>query len=113
MNEVTFDTEDTPWKYAGRTKDGKPKFRKYTGQSLEHVKAYLDSLGISYLVEERVAMMFIYKQKEPKSRYSPRYAYYYTTGRWGGGGRSKHYHSDGIETFIEKYFTPVGWLLDE
>jgi len=108
MAEVSFDKQDNGWRYAGRTKDGKPKFRKYTNQSLDHVKAYLDEAGIAYLVEPAATMMFIYREKQPKSRHSPRYSYYYTTGRWGGDQRSKHYHSEGIEHFMETYFTPIG-----
>ena len=113
MSEVSFDTENNAWRYVGRTKSGKPKFRKYTDQSIEHVKEYLDGMGIAYLVDTRGFLIFIYREKEPKSRYSPRYSYYYTTGRWGSDKRNKHYHSDGIEHFMEKYFTPLGVQQDE
>jgi len=105
MSEVTFEKEEeNGWTYVGRNSKGEPKFRKYTGQTLEHVKEYLDNKGIAYYVHERQALVFIYKDKEPNSRYSRRYSYYYTTGRWGSDKRNKHYHSDGIEHFMETYY---------
>jgi hypothetical protein len=88
--------KENGWVYAGSDSKGKPKFRKYTGQTIEHVKEYLDNKGIAYYVHER--------DKEPSSRYSSRYSYYYTTGRWGSDKRKKHYHSDGIEHFMETYY---------
>ena len=105
MTEVKFEKDKKGWTYVGRTKQGKPKFRKYTGQSLEYVKEYLDNKGIAYLVHEKQALLFIYKDKEPTSSWSRRYSYYYTTGRWGKDrGEPKHFHSEGIENFIEDYF---------
>ena len=104
MSEVTFEEEEKGWTYVGRNSKGEPKFRKYTGQTLEYVKEYLDNKDIAYIVHEKQALMFIYQDKNPKGRYSKRYSFYYTTGRWGSDKRNKHYHSDGIEHFIEKYY---------
>lgn len=106
MSEVTFDDskKKNGWVYVGRKKNGKPKFRKFTNQSEDHVRSYLDSLGIAYIVYPKIKMFFIYKSKEPEDRYSPRYSYYYSTGQWGSDKRSKHYHSDGIEHFMGTYY---------
>lgn len=95
------------WTYTGRRSNGKPRFRKYTNQTAEYVKEYLDKKGITYLCLDHPAMFFIYKEKEPTSRYAPRYAYYYTTGQWGSDKRTKHYHSNGIEHFIETYYQTI------
>ena len=103
-SEVSFDKTHSGWVYKGRDKKGKPKFTKYTNQSLEYVKAYLDSKGIPYMSEPKASLLFIYKEIKPEDRYAPRYSYYYTTGRWGSDKRSKHYHSEGIEHFIETYY---------
>ena len=92
------------WNYVGKNSKGEPKFRRYIDQTLEDVKKYLDAKGLQYLVHEDIACMFIYKDKEPENRYSSRYVYYYTTGRWGSDKRSKHYYSDGIKHFIEKFY---------
>ena len=104
MTEVNFDDVNGEWVYAGRGKNGKPKFKRPTNQTLEHVKQYLDEKGLAYLVVESATMMFIYKDAVPLSRYAPRYSYYYTTGRWGSDKRNKHYHSNSIEHFIDTYF---------
>lgn len=95
------------WVYTGRKNNGKPKFRVYTNQTAEHVKEYLDKKGIAYVHHKRPKMFFIFKEKEPSSRYAPRYAYYYTTGMWGNDKRTKHYYSNGIEHFIETYYTTL------
>ena len=104
MSEVTFKEDKNGWVYVGRYKNGKPKFRKYTNESEEYVRSRLDEAGIAYVVETKANMFFIYKDKEPKTRYSSRYSYYYTTGQWGSDKRKQHYHSDGIDNFIEKYY---------
>ena len=105
MTEITFSEDQKKgWVYSGRDKEGKPKFKRYTNQSLEHVKSYLDERGLAYIVYEAQRLMFIYKEKEPECQYSSRYAYYYSTGRWGSPTRRKHYHSEGIEHFIETYY---------
>jgi len=93
------------WEYTGRNSKGKPKFRRPTNQTLDYVKSYLDELDVVYLVREAATLIFIYKDKDPVSMYSPRYAYYYSTGRWGSDRRNKHYHSKGIEDFMENYYT--------
>ena len=106
MSEVTFDDSKKKdgWVYVGRKKNGKPKFRKFTNQTEEHVKKYLDDLGVDYIVYPKIKMFFIYKIKNPKDRYSPRYSYYYSTGQWGSDKRNKHYHSEGIEHFMSTYY---------
>ena len=106
MAEQTFEgNEEEGWTYVGRNSKGEPKFRKPTNQTLEFVKDYLDNKGLAYFVHENQALLFIYKDKEPQSRYSSRYSYYYTTGEWGSDKRKKHYHSKGIEHFVETYYS--------
>ena len=105
MAEQTFEgNEKEGWAYAGRNSKGEPKFRRPTNQTLEFVKDYLNNKGLAYFVHEKQALLFIYKDKEPKSRFSSKYAYYYTTGMWGSDKRNKHYHSKGIENFVETYY---------
>jgi|TARA_R110000737_G_scaffold25652_3_gene44513 hypothetical protein len=104
MAEQTFENNEEGWTYSGRNSKGEPKFRRPTNQTIEFVKAYLDTKELAYFVHENQALLFIYKDKEPKSRYSPRYAYYYTTGKWGSDKRKTHYHSKGVEHFVETYY---------
>tara|TARA_R110001606_G_scaffold181571_1_gene328311 strand:+ start:1525 stop:1902 length:378 start_codon:yes stop_codon:yes gene_type:complete len=104
MTEFNFNKDKKGWVYVGRKKNGEAKFRKFTNQTEEHVKQYLDGMGIAYMVIPRVKMFFIYKDKQPTCRYSPRYSYYYTTGQWGGDKRQKHYHSEGIEHFMGTHY---------
>jgi hypothetical protein len=106
MTEISFDSDSKKegWVYVGTNSKGERKFRKYTNESLDFVTDYLDSKGLAYMVHEPQALVFIYKEKDPSSEYSSRYSYYYTTGRWGSDKRRKHYHSDGIEHFITKYY---------
>lgn len=103
--ELTDTPESGGWKYTGRNAKGEAKYKKYTHQTLEHVKQYLDSLDICYRVCESAPIVFIYRDKEPKSVYSSRYSYYYTTGRWGNDRRNKHYHANSIEHFMQTYYT--------
>ena len=108
MAEKTFEEErNNGWTYVGKNSKGESKFRKYTNETLEYVKDFLDKKEIAYFVREQQALIFIYKEKDPASMYSSRYAYYYTTGRWGSDKRRKHYHSDGIEHFMSTYYTTV------
>ena len=108
MAEKTFEEErNNGWTYVGKNSKGESKFRKYTNETLEYVKDFLDKKEIAYFVREQQALIFIYKEKDPASMYSSRYAYYYTTGRWGSDKRRKHYHSDGIEHFMNTYYTTV------
>jgi hypothetical protein len=93
------------WRYARRNSKGEVKFRKDTKQSAEHVMSVLDERDIEYVYIPSATMFFIYKKpKGENGYYSPRYAYYYTTGKWGGSTRKKHYHSNGIEDFLERYY---------
>lgn len=108
MAEKTFEEErNNGWTYVGKNSKGESKFRKYTNETLEYVKDFLDKKEIAYFVREQQALIFIYKEKDPASMYSSRYAYYYTTGRWGSDKRRKHYHSEGIEHFMNTYYTTV------
>ena len=104
MPELASENEPA-WRYVGKNSKGVPKFRKDTNQTLDHVVEYLDKRGVTYLTKPEAYVVFIYKDKEPKSQYSSRYSYYYTTGRWGDDKRRKHYHSNGIEHFMENYYT--------
>jgi len=105
MAEQTFEgNEDEGWTYVGRNSKGEPRFRKPTNQTLEVVKEYLDNKELAYFVHENQALIFIYKDKAPQSRYSSRYSYYYTPGKWGSDKRKKHYHSNSIEHFVETYY---------
>ena len=38
------------WTYVGKNSKGEPKFKRYTEETLEFVKDYLDSKGIAYFV---------------------------------------------------------------
>lgn len=96
------------WQYNGRNARGEVKFKRYTHQSIEHVKQYLDALGIYYRVCDTTRIVFIYRDREPVSVYSSHYCYYYTTGRWAGVKNNKHYHSDSIEHFMQKYYRTSG-----
>tara|TARA_R110002096_G_scaffold188608_3_gene368561 strand:+ start:229 stop:591 length:363 start_codon:yes stop_codon:yes gene_type:complete len=102
MTEIKV--EESEWEYVGTNSKGKPKFRRYTNQTLQYVTDYLDNLGVSYLTKEEATLIFIYTEKDPESQYSQRYSYYYSTGRWGTDKRVKHYHSKGIEHFMETYY---------
>ena len=105
MAEQKFEEQKSKgWVYTGKNSKGEIKFRKYTKQDLDYVKKYLDDKGLAYYVHEKTKLIFIYKDPEPKSQYSARYAYYYTTGMWGSDTRQKHYHSNGIEDFIDRFF---------
>jgi hypothetical protein len=105
MTEQTFeDSKEEGWSYVGRNSKGEPKFRKPTNQTLEFVKDYLDNKRLAFFVPEKQYLLYIYKDKEPQSRYSSRYSYYYTTGKWGRDKRKKYYHSKGIEHFVETYY---------
>ena len=102
-SNMTTEVKSEGWVYDGKTSKGESKFRRPTNQTLEHVTKYLDSKELAYFVHEQQALIFIYKEPNPTDRYSPRYAYYYTTGKWGNDKRKKHYHSNGIEHFVETY----------
>jgi len=92
------------WIFTGCNSKGKPKFSRLTNQTLEHVLEYLKKHDVAYLVYEGPRLIFIFQDKEPKNAHSKRYAYYYTTGRWGSDKRNKHYHSRGIEDFMKNYY---------
>tara|TARA_X000001388_G_scaffold15819_2_gene9729 strand:- start:176 stop:538 length:363 start_codon:yes stop_codon:yes gene_type:complete len=87
------------WEYVRTNSKGEAIFRKDTGQTLDHCIEYLKDKGIEYAVIESATLIVIY------SRADRPYMYYWTTGRWSARKRSytKHFHSDGIEDFVEKY----------
>lgn len=90
------------WVYVGKYKDGKPKLRKHTHQSDEHVANYLNEQEIPFEYQESVRMFRIHHPTNGKV-----YQYFYTTGQWGmyfyGKRPDKHYHSNSIEEFVTKY----------
>ena len=62
MAEKTFEEErNNGWTYVGKNSKGEPKFRKYTNETLEYVKDFLDKKEIAYFVREQQALIFIYK----------------------------------------------------
>ena len=95
---------EVKWKYVGRKRNGKPKFKCYTMEDLDFVKAFLDNKGITYYVHPKVKVVYIYKSKNPDHVKSPRFDYYYTTGVWRSGNASKAYQSKGIEDFIDRFY---------
>lgn len=87
------------WQYVRTNSKGEAVFRKDTGQSLAHCLEYLKHEGIEYEVVESATLIIIYSKADRP------YMYYWTTGRWSPRRRNynKHFHSDGIENFVEKY----------
>ena len=89
--------------YVRTNSKGEKIFRRDTGESLEEVTAYLDSIeDITYKIKEKASMIWIKRDKN--------YSYCYTTGRWAvyvkGGYPKKHYRSNGIRDFIERFTEP-------
>lgn len=89
--------------YVRTNSKGEKIFRRDTGESLEEVTSYLDSVeDVKYEVKEKGAMIWITRDKK--------YSYCYTTGRWApyvkGGYPKKHYRSKGIKDFIERFTEP-------
>jgi hypothetical protein len=93
---------ETEWVYVGKKKDGTPKLRKYTHEESEYVAGILDIMQIPFVYQESAKMFRIYHPENKKV-----YQYFYTTGKWGmyfyGKRPDKHYHSNGIVEFIDKY----------
>ena len=87
------------WIYARTNSKGVAIFRKETGQTLSHCMDYLKANDVKYDVVESAKMLRVY------SKANRMYVYYWTTGRWSPRRHSskKHYHSNGIEDFVEKY----------
>lgn len=87
------------WEYVRTNSKGEPVFRKDTNESLEFVCEYLDSNNIDYEVELSASLIVVYSKADRP------YMYYWTTGRWSPRKRNykKHFHSNGIADFVEKY----------
>lgn len=87
------------WEYVRTNSKGEAVFRKDTGQSLVHCLEYLKHEGIQHEVVESATLIVIYSKADRP------YMYYWTTGRWSPRRRNynKHFHSDNIENFVEKY----------
>ena len=87
------------WKFVRNNSKGEAVFRKDTNETLEFVEKYLQDNKIDYMVNMAASLLWITNQE------SKEYVYYWTTGRWSPQRHSskKHYHSNGIEDFVEKY----------
>lgn len=90
------------WKYMGLDRSGKPKFKRYTKQTTEHVSAYLTEQGIEHWVNPKMLNMFYIWRGQ--NRNTKPLVYYSTTGRWGRFG-GIFYQSKGIEDFVERFLT--------
>jgi len=81
---------------------GEVVFRRNTNETLEEVEEYLNFMDILYVVRSGAKMLWI---KTDRGVYS----YYYTTGRWNvylpTGYPHKHYKSNGISDFIQRFAT--------
>ena len=92
------------WKFNRVNSQGETVWRHNTDESLEYATDYLNKNNIKYEVKEKARMLKI--QSETDS-----YAYYYTTGRWSpyiiGRFPKKHYHSKGIEDFINRFIKGI------
>ena len=97
-------TKEYNWKFARRNSKEEIVWRHNTDESLEYATDYLNKNNIKYEVKEKAYMLKI--QYETDS-----YAYYYTTGRWSpytiGSFPKKHYHSKGIEDFINRFIRGI------
>ncbi len=94
--------KSSEWVYVGKKKDGTPKLRKKTNESAEYVADVLNSKNIAFEYRHSARMFKIYHPENHKQ-----YQYFYTTGQWGqyyyGKRPDKHYHSNGIDEFLDKY----------
>ena len=90
------------WVYAGKGKDGKPKLKRLTYESAEEVADILNSHDLPFEFSKSAHMFKIFNPYNYKL-----YQYFYTTGKWGvyyfNKRPDKHYHSNGIVDFINKY----------
>ena len=90
------------WYYAGKKKDGTVKLRKHTHESAEYVAEVLNERGIAFVFQDGAKMFRVYHPENHRQ-----YQYFYTTGQWGmyyyGRRPEKHYHSNGILEFLDKY----------
>jgi hypothetical protein len=81
---------------------GEVVFRRNTNETLEEVEDYLKFMDIEYEVKGSAYMLWIRTNRGC-------YSYYYTTGRWSpyvtNGYPKKHYKSNGISDFIQRFAT--------
>ena len=102
MIESKTPVPTSDWVYVGKKKDGTPKLRKYTNETAEFVADILNERGIPFEFKESAKMFRIYHPEKHKQ-----YQYFYTTGQWGqyfyNKRPDKHYHSNGIVEFLDKY----------
>jgi hypothetical protein len=94
------------WVYVGKKKDGTPKLRRPTNESVDYVADVLNERKIAFEYKPGAKMFRIYNPNNYKQ-----YQYFYTTGQWGqyyyGKRPDKHYHSNGINEFLDKYMFKV------
>jgi hypothetical protein len=92
------------WKAVRENSKGETVWRHDTDEGLEEVTDYLNKNNIKYEVKENAGMLKIHYE-------TTSYAYYYTTGRWSpyitGSFPKKHYHSKGIEDFINRFIKGI------
>ena len=92
----------TEWYYAGKKKDGTAKLRRQTNETAEYVADVLNERGIAFVFQDTAKMFRVYHPNNFRQ-----YQYFYTTGQWGmyyyGKRPDKHYHSNGIVEFLDKY----------
>ena len=55
----TEDKTESNWVYVGYGRKTGPKFRRYTGETLEYIKDYLNNLGVPFRVENNEAFIYI------------------------------------------------------
>lgn len=99
-----FPKQKSEFYFVRTKKNGEVVFRRDTNELLEYVAEVLNNNGIPFQYKEKAYCFVLYK--EETGRY---YQYYYTTGRWGvfrKGGvlPEKHYHSNGIQDFLDRFF---------
>jgi len=91
------------WRFVRVDKHGAPVFRRDTNETAEYVGHILNEQGIPFIFHESGSCFRIYNEEKNKN-----YQYYYSTGRWGvykGKTRpSKHYSSQSIKDFLERFF---------
>lgn len=98
-------TEGYNWSYARTNSKGEVILRHDTGEDIDDVLQYLDSLeGVTVEPRLKAHMLFI-------GFCGKKYSYYYTTGRWAErkktGYPTKHYRSKNIEHFMTTYVLPL------
>jgi len=98
-------TDEYNWSYARTNSKGEVILKHDTGEDLDDVLKYLDSLeGVVVDHKPKAHMLFV-------EYCGKRYSYYYTTGRWASrkktGYPTKHYHAKNIKHFMTTYVLPL------